>query len=219
MIFNLKPEYSNMYSNFFKRFFDFIFSVAGLIILSPLMLLVIIVLSVVNKGAGVFFYQLRPGKKELLFKVVKFKSMTEECDSEGNLLSNAERLTKFGKFIRSTSIDELPQLFNIVSGNMSFIGPRPLLIKYLPYYSEIERKRHSVRPGITGLAQINGRNLINWDTRLGLDVQYVENISFWGDVNIVFKTIQNVLTAKDIVIDTNQELQDLDIERQISNTK
>ena len=208
-----------MYSNFFKRFFDFIFSVAGLIILSPLMLLVIIVLSVVNKGAGVFFYQLRPGKKELLFKVVKFKSMTEECDSEGNLLSNAERLTKFGKFIRSTSIDELPQLFNIVSGNMSFIGPRPLLIKYLPYYSEIERKRHSVRPGITGLAQINGRNLINWDTRLGLDVQYVENISFWGDVNIVFKTIQNVLTAKDIVIDTNQELQDLDIERQISNTK
>ena len=208
-----------MYNNFWKRLFDFIFSLGGLFILSPLILLVIIVLAVVNKGAGVFFYQMRPGKNEQLFKVVKFKSMTEECDSEGNLLSNAERLTKFGKFIRSTSIDELPQLFNIVSGNMSFIGPRPLLIKYLPYYSEIERKRHSVRPGITGLAQINGRNLINWDTRLGLDVQYVENISFWGDVNIVFKTIQNVLTAKDIVIDTNQELQDLDIERQISNTK
>ena len=208
-----------MYRNFFKRFFDFIFSLSGLIILSPVIILVSIVLAVVNKGAGVFFYQMRPGKNEHLFKVIKFKSMTEECDSEGNLLSNAERLTKFGKFIRSTSIDELPQLFNIVSGNMSFIGPRPLLIKYLPYYSEIERKRHSVRPGITGLAQINGRNLINWDTRLGLDVQYVENISFWGDVNIVFKTIQNVLTAKDIVIDTNQELQDLDIERQISNTK
>ena len=208
-----------MYSNFFKRFFDFIFSVAGLIILSPLMLLVIIVLSVVNKGAGVFFYQLRPGKKELLFKVVKFKSMTEECDSEGNLLSNAERLTKFGKFIRSTSIDELPQLFNIVSGNMSFIGPRPLLIRYLPFYTETERKRHSVRPGITGLAQINGRNLIDWDTRLGLDVQYVENISFLGDIKIVLKTIRNVLTAKDIVIDTNQELQDLDIERQICRIK
>ena len=208
-----------MYSNFFKRFFDFIFSVAGLIILSPLMLLVIIVLSVVNKGAGVFFYQLRPGKKELFFKVVKFKSMTEECDSEGNLLSNAERLTKFGKFIRSTSIDELPQLFNIVSGNMSFIGPRPLLIRYLPFYTETERKRHSVRPGITGLAQINGRNLIDWDTRLGLDVQYVENISFLGDIKIVLKTIRNVLTAKDIVIDTNQELQDLDIERQICRIK
>ena len=145
--------------------------------------------------------------------------MTEECDSEGNLLSNAERLTKFGKFIRSTSIDELPQLFNIVSGNMSFIGPRPLLIRYLPYYTETERIRHSIRPGITGLAQINGRNLIDWDTRLGLDVQYVENLSFWGDVKIVFKTIQNVMTAKDIVIDTNQELQDLDIEREISNTK
>ena len=208
-----------MYSNFFKRFFDFIFSVAGLIILSPLMLLVIIVLSVVNKGAGVFFYQLRPGKKELFFKVVKFKSMTEECDSEGNLLSNAERLTKFGKFIRSTSIDELPQLFNIVSGNMSFIGPRPLLIRYLPFYTETERKRHSVRPGITGLAQINGRNLIDWDTRLGLDMQYVESISFWGDIKIVLKTIRNVLTAKDIVIDTNQELQDLDIERQICRIK
>ena len=204
-----------MYSNFFKRFFDFIFSVAGLIILSPLMLLVIIVLSEVNKGAGVFFYQLRPGKKELLFKVVKFKSMTEECDSEGNLLSNAERLTKFGKFIRSTSIDELPQLFNIVSGNMSFIGPRPLLIRYLPFYTQAERKRHSVRPGITGLAQINGRNLIDWDTRLALDVQYVENLSFWSDIIIVFKTIRNVLTAKDIVIDTKQDLQDLDIERQI----
>ncbi len=162
-----------MYNNFWKRFFDFIFSLVGLIILSPLMLLVIIVLVVVNKGAGVFFYQLRPGKNEQLFQVVKFKSMTEECDSEGNLLSNAERLTKFGKFIRSTSIDELPQLFNIVSGNMSFIGPRPLLIRYLPFYTETERKRHSVRPGITGLAQINGRNLIDWDTRLGLGVQYV----------------------------------------------
>ena len=208
-----------MYNNFWKRFFDFIFSLVGLIILSPLMLLVIIVLVVVNKGAGVFFYQLRPGKNEQLFQVVKFKSMTEECDSEGNLLSNAERLTKFGKFIRSTSIDELPQLFNIASGNMSFIGPRPLLIRYLPFYTETEIKRHSVRPGITGLAQINGRNLIDWDTRLGLDVQYVENISFWGDVKIVFKTIQNVMTAKDIVIDTNQELQDLDIEREISNTK
>jgi len=203
-----------MYRNFFKRFFDFIFSLAGLIILFPLMLLVIIILVVVNKGAGVFFYQLRPGENELLFKVVKFKSMTEECDSDGNLLSNAERLTKFGKFLRSTSIDELPQLFNIVSGNMSFIGPRPLLIRYLPFYTETERRRHSVRPGITGLAQINGRNLTDWDTRLALDVQYVENLSFWSDIIIVFKTIRNVLTAKDIVIDTKQDLQDLDIERQ-----
>ena len=178
------------------------------------MLLVSIVLVVLNKGAGVLFYQMRPGKNERLFKVLKFKSMTEECDSDGNLLSNAERLTKFGKFIRSTSIDELPQLFNIVSGNMSFIGPRPLLIRYLPFYNESERKRHTVRPGITGLAQINGRNLIDWETRLRLDVQYVENLSFWSDIQIVFKTIRNVLTSKDIVIDTKQELQDLDIERQ-----
>ena len=203
-----------MYRNFFKRFFDFIFSLSGLIILSPVIILVSIVLAVVNKGAGVFFYQLRPGENELLFKVVKFKSMTEECDSNGNLLSNSERLTKFGKFIRATSIDELPQLFNIVRGDMSFIGPRPLLIRYLPFYTQTERKRHSVRPGITGLAQINGRNLIDWDTRLALDVQYVENLSFWSDIIIVFKTIRNVLTAKDIVIDTKQDLQDLDIERQ-----
>jgi len=204
-----------MYRNFFKRFFDFIFSLSGLIILSPVIILVSIVLAVVNKGAGVFFYQMRPGKNEHLFKVIKFKSMTEECDSNGNLLSNSERLTKFGKFIRATSIDELPQLFNIVRGDMSFIGPRPLLIRYLPFYTQAERKRHSVRPGITGLAQINGRNLIDWDTRLALDVQYVENLSFWSDIIIVFKTIRNVLTAKDIVIDTKQDLQDLDIERQI----
>ncbi|MEI8271107.1 MAG: sugar transferase [Paludibacter sp.] len=208
-----------MYKNFWKRFFDFIFSLVGLIIISPVMLLVIIILSFVNKGAGVFFYQIRPGKNEHLFKVVKFKSMTERCDSNGNLLSNSERMTRFGKFIRSTSIDELPQLFNIVIGNMSFIGPRPLLIKYLPFYTEIERKRHSVRPGITGLAQINGRNLIDWDTRFGLDILYVENISFWGDIKIAIKTIQNVLTAKDIVIDTKQDIQDLDNERQICNRK
>jgi len=208
-----------MYKSFFKRFFDFFFSLCALIVLSPIIILVSLSLVIVNKGAGVFFYQMRPGKNEVIFKAVKFKSMTEECDRNGNLLSNAERLTKFGKFIRSTSIDELPQLFNILKGDMSFIGPRPLLIKYLPFYTDNERKRHSVRPGITGLAAINGRNLIDWDTRLKFDVLYVENISFWGDVKIVFKTIQNVLTAKDIVIDTNQELKDLDIERQIRKTK
>jgi len=208
-----------MYKSFFKRFFDFFFSLCALIVLSPIILVVSLILIIVNKGAGVFFYQMRPGKNEVIFKAVKFKSMTEECDRNGNLLSNAERLTKFGKFIRSTSIDELPQLFNILKGDMSFIGPRPLLIKYLPFYTDNERKRHSVRPGITGLAAINGRNLIDWDTRLKFDVLYVENISFWGDVKIVFKTIQNVLTAKDIVIDTNQELKDLDIERQIRKTK
>ena len=208
-----------MYKSFFKRFFDFFFSLCALIVFSPIILVVSLILIIVNKGAGVFFYQMRPGKNEVIFKAVKFKSMTEECDRNGNLLSNAERLTKFGKFIRSTSIDELPQLFNILKGDMSFIGPRPLLIKYLPFYTDNERKRHSVRPGITGLAAINGRNLIDWDTRLKFDVLYVENISFWGDVKIVFKTIQNVLTAKDIVIDTNQELKDLDIERQIRKTK
>jgi len=208
-----------MYINFWKRFFDFTFSLAGLILMSPFILFVIIILSVVNKGAGVFFYQMRPGKNKILFKVVKFKSMSEECDTKGNLLSNSERLTKFGKFIRSTSIDELPQLFNILRGDMSFIGPRPLLIRYLPFYTQFENKRHCVRPGITGLAQINGRNLIDWDTRLRYDVLYVENISFLGDIKIVFKTILNVLRAKDIVIDTNQELQDLDIERHLGKTK
>ena len=204
-----------MYKSFFKRFFDFSFSLCGLIALSPIILLVSLILAIVNKGAGVFFIQLRPGKNEALFKVVKFKSMTEKCDKDGNLLPNAERLTKFGKFIRSTSIDELPQLFNILRGDMSFIGPRPLLIRYLPFYTEIERKRHSVRPGITGLAAINGRNLIDWDKRLSLDVLYIENISVFKDVEIVIKTIKNVLTAKDIVVDTNQELMDLDVERQI----
>ena len=204
-----------MYNNFWKRFFDFIFSLSGLILLSPVILLISIVLAVVNKGAGVFFYQMRPGKNEVLFQAVKFKSMTEECDSNGNLLSNAERLTKFGKFIRATSLDELPQLFNILKGDMSFIGPRPLLIRYLPFYTDIERKRHSIRPGITGLAQVNGRNLIDWDTRLKFDVLYIQKISFWGDVKIVIKTIQHILMAKDIVVDTNQDLRDLDIERQI----
>lgn len=208
-----------MYNNFLKRFLDFVFSLVGLIILSPLMLLVIIVLAIINKDAGVFFYQIRPGKGERMFKVIKFKSMTEQCDSNGNLLPNAERLTPFGKFIRSTSIDELPQLFNIVSGNMSFIGPRPLLVRYLDYYTVEERVRHTVRPGITGLAQINGRNLIDWETRLALDVQYVQTLSFWGDVRIVFQTILNVLTAKDIVIDTNQTLKDLDVERQLKIVK
>ncbi|MEI8084603.1 MAG: sugar transferase [Paludibacter sp.] len=206
-----------MYTSFLKRFFDFIFSFCGLVLLSPIILMVSLLLVFVNKGAGVFFYQNRPGKNEVLFKVLKFKSMTEECDKEGNLLPNAERLTNIGKFMRSTSIDELPQLWNIVQGDMSFIGPRPLLNRYLPYYNSTERKRHSLRPGITGLAQINGRNIIDWDTRLALDVQYVESISLKTDVKIVFKTIRNVVTAKDIVVDTNQELKDLDIERQITS--
>ena len=208
-----------MYKSFLKRVFDFVFSFCGLIVLSPIILLVSLMLVVVNKGTGVFFFQMRPGKNEVIFKAIKFKSMTEECDSNGNLLSNAERLTNFGKFIRSTSIDELPQLFNILIGDMSFIGPRPLLIRYLPFYTDIERKRHSVRPGITGLAAINGRNLIDWDTRLKFDLLYVENTSFLKDVEIVIKTIQNVLIAKDIVVDTNQELQDLDIERQTIRQK
>lgn len=204
-----------MYQSFFKRFFDFLFSFCGLLVLSPIILVVSLILAYVNKGAGVFFYQLRPGKNEVLFKVMKFKSMTEECDKDGNLLSNSERLTKFGKFMRTTSIDEIPQLWNILNGDMSFIGPRPLLIRYLPFYNQKEMQRHTVRPGITGLAQVNGRNLIDWNTRLALDTYYVENISLATDIKIVVKTIQSVLTSKDIVVDTNQEMQDLDIERKI----
>jgi len=203
-----------MYITFVKRFFDLIFSLLGLIVFSPIILLVSLILVFVNKATGVFFFQMRPGKNEVLFKMVKFKSMTETCDSKGNLLPNAERLTKFGKFIRSTSIDELPQLFNILKGDMSLIGPRPLLMGYLPYYTIAEKKRHYVRPGITGLAQVNGRNLINWDKRLGLDTYYVENISFLLDLKIIYKTIYSVLIAKDIVVDTNQEMQDLDVERE-----
>ena len=189
-----------MYKHFFKRVIDFLGALVLLIVLSPLFIFVTIWLHFANKGAGAFFFQERPGKDERIFKVIKFKSMTDERDADGNLLDDELRLTKAGLFVRTTSMDELPQLINILKGDMSFIGPRPLLPRYLPYYTERERLRHTVRPGMTGLAQVNGRNKMDWDSRLELDAQYVENLSFVNDVKIVFKTIVNVIKKKDIEV-------------------
>lgn len=187
-----------MYRKFFKRFFDILFSLLGLIILSPLLLVIWIWLSIANKGAGAFFVQDRPGKDEKIFKLYKFKSMTDERDENGKLLPDAERLTSVGKFIRKTSIDELPQLWNVLVGNMSFIGPRPLRTYYLPLYSETQKRRHEVRPGITGWAQVNGRNAISWTNKFEYDVFYVDNITFILDLKIFFLTIKKVLIREGI---------------------
>lgn len=187
-----------MYNLFTKRFIDFILSLIALIMLSPLLLIISLILFFANKGAGVLFYQSRPGMNEKIFKVIKFKSMTEERDNEGNLLPNDKRITPVGKFIRKTSIDELPQLINVLKGDMSLIGPRPLLVEYLPYYTLQEKKRHNVRPGITGLAQVNGRNNLKWEKRLSMDVEYVDKISFILDLQILYMTIIKVLKQSDV---------------------
>lgn len=191
-----------MYKHFFKRVFDFIISLVVLIVISPFLLIVIIVLHFANKGAGVFFYQERPGKDEKIFKCIKFKSMTDERDENGNLLPEQQRLTKAGAFIRKFSIDELPQLINVLKGDMAFIGPRPLLIKYLPLYSEEQHRRHEVRPGMSGWAQVHGRNNITWTEKFKLDVWYVDHCSLWVDIKVIFLTIKNVLSSKDIVLTT-----------------
>lgn len=187
-----------MYRNFFKRFFDFWISLIGLIVISPILLSVSIWLLFINKGAGVFFFQERPGKNAKIFKVIKFKTMTDERDSEGNLLPDAERLTRVGKFVRSTSIDELPQLINVLKGDMALIGPRPLLVEYLSLYSQEQARRHEVRPGISGWAQCHGRNAISWTEKFKLDVWYVDHVSIITDLKVVFITIKNVLMRKDI---------------------
>lgn len=189
-----------MYKHFFKRLIDFCIVLMALLIIWPVLLVITIWLHFANKGAGAFFFQERPGKDEKIFKVIKFKSMTDERDAEGNLLPNDQRLTKVGAFIRKTSIDELPQLINVLKGDMALIGPRPLLVEYLPYYTERERLRHTVRPGITGWAQVNGRNHVKWDDRLALDAYYVENMGLAMDCRVVIKTIKNVLMRKDIVV-------------------
>lgn len=194
-----------MYKHFFKRLIDFCIAFVAIICISPLFLVITVWLHFANKGAGAFFYQLRPGKDEKIFKIIKYKSMTDERDSEGNHLSDAQRLTKVGRFVRATSIDELPQLFNVLKGDMALIGPRPLLTEYLPYYTERERVRHSVRPGITGYTQVHGRNNLAWDDRLEMDVYYVEHLTFATDVGIVFKTIVNVLTRKDVQVITGDQ--------------
>ena len=187
-----------MYKSFFKRVLDIIISFSALLVLSPFLIVVIIWLHFANKGAGVFFTQDRPGKDGKIFKVIKFKSMTDERDAEGNLLPNEQRITKIGKFIRKFSIDELPQLFNVLKGDMSLIGPRPLVPRYLALYSPEQARRHEVRPGITGWAQVHGRNNISWTEKFKLDVWYVDHCSLWVDIKIIFTTIKNVLLHKDI---------------------
>ena len=189
-----------IYRDYIKRVLDFVFALLLLILLSPLLLVVTIWLHFANKGAGAFFTQERPGKDEKIFRLYKFKSMTDERDAEGNLLPDADRITRVGRFVRSTSIDELPQLWNVLKGDMSFIGPRPLLVRYIPYYTEREHRRHDVRPGITGLSQVSGRNILKWDERLEMDVRYVEGICFILDFRIAIDTIKKVFRQENIVV-------------------
>lgn len=191
-----------MYKNFFKRVIDFTIVFIALLIIWPILLIITIWLHFANKGAGAFFTQERPGKDGKIFKVIKFKSMTDERDDDGNLLPEKERLTKVGLFIRKASIDELPQLINVLKGDMALIGPRPLLPKYLPLYNKEQYRRHEVRPGITGWAQVNGRNNVTWSEKFKLDVWYVDHCSLWLDIKIIFMTIKNVFTSKDIVLTT-----------------
>ena len=187
-----------IYRKYIKRILDFIGALIMLIALSPLLLAVAVWLHFANKGAGAFFTQERPGKDERIFKLYKFKSMTDERDAEGNLLPDGERLTSVGRFIRKTSLDELPQLWNVLKGDMSFIGPRPLLVQYLPLYSASQRRRHKVRPGITGWAQVSGRNAISWERKFALDVWYVDHLSFRLDCIIIWRTVVKVLRREGI---------------------
>lgn len=187
-----------MYKHFFKRFLDFWISLFVLICISPILLVVTIWLHFANKGAGAFFFQERPGKDSKIFKVIKFKTMTDERDADGNLLPDEDRLTKVGKFVRSTSIDELPQLFNVLKGDMALIGPRPLLVQYLPLYSSEQLRRHEVRPGISGWAQCHGRNAISWNEKFKLDVWYVDHVSLWTDIKVIWITVMKVLKRADI---------------------
>lgn len=187
-----------MYRNYIKRILDFTLALIAILCLSPLLIIVAIWLHFANKGAGAFFTQERPGKNEKIFRVVKFKSMTDQRDDNGNLLPDEQRLTTIGKLIRKTSIDELPQLFNVLIGDMALIGPRPLLVQYLSIYSPEQHRRHEVRPGITGWAQVNGRNAITHTKKFEYDVWYVDHLSFGLDIKIVFMTIHNVLHRKDI---------------------
>lgn len=186
-----------VYWHFLKPFFDVLIAFLGLLILSPLFLVITVLLFVANKGKP-FFYQERPGKGGKLFRIIKFKSMNDRSDSQGVLLSDAERLTPVGKFVRNTSLDEIPQLINVVKGDMSLIGPRPLLVQYLPLYSDFQRRRHEVHPGITRWAQVNGRNAISWDEKFALDIYYVDNLSFFIDLKILFLTIKKVFQRADI---------------------
>ncbi|MBQ4120183.1 MAG: sugar transferase [Clostridia bacterium] len=189
-----------MYAKFFKRIIDFCLSLFALIVLSPV-LIVLIVLGAIGMKGNPFFTQLRPGKNEKIFKLIKFRTMTNAKDRDGNLLPDEKRLTKYGKFLRSTSLDELPELLNILKGDMAIVGPRPLLVEYLPYYTEEEKHRHDVRPGLTGLAQVNGRNAIaSWEERFEYDLEYIKNCSLKLDISILFKTVYKVIKKSDILV-------------------
>ena len=202
-----------MYANYIKRPLDFFCALAAILCLSPV-LVVLTILGAIKMKGNPFFTQPRPGLNEKIFKLIKFRTMTNEKDANGNLLPDDVRLNAYGKFLRSTSLDELPELFNILKGDMSLIGPRPLLVQYLPYYTETEKHRHDIRPGLSGLAQINGRNYVKWDQRLALDVQYVNNISFLGDLKIIFQTIKKVICREDVSPDSEAADEEyLDIER------
>ena len=187
-----------MYKHFFKRVFDFIISLIALLLIGWFLIIIAIWLHFANKGAGAFFFQERPGKDAKIFKVIKFKTMTDERDADGNLLPDEDRITKVGKFVRSTSIDELPQLINVFKGDMALIGPRPLLVQYLPLYSKEQARRHEVRPGISGWAQCHGRNTISWEEKFKLDVWYVDHVSLWTDIKVIWITILKVLKRADI---------------------
>lgn len=193
-----------MYKHLFKRVIDFAIALIALLIIWPLLLVIYIWLAISNKGAGAFFFQERPGLHGKIFKVIKFKTMTDERDAEGNLLPDADRLTKVGRFVRSTSIDELPQLINVLKGDMALIGPRPLLVQYLSLYSKEQMRRHEVRPGISGWAQCHGRNAISWTEKFKLDVWYVDHCTLWTDLKVIFITIKKVLGREDINTTTGQ---------------
>ncbi|TES53600.1 sugar transferase [Halalkalibacterium halodurans] len=203
---------SGIYRRFIKRPMDFTLALLAIIFLSPI-LLVVALLVKTKLGSPVLFKQDRPGLNEKIFTMYKFRTMSDERDENGELLPDSVRLTKFGKFLRSTSLDELPGLFNILKGDMSIIGPRPLLVRYLPYYTETERIRHTVRPGLSGLAQINGRNNLNWDNRLAADVEYVNNITFLLDLEIIFKTVIKAFIREGVTVVDRGPLKDLDVDR------
>lgn len=206
MIFTMK--YYNMYKHFFKRFIDFSVALVALSILLVPMVVVTLWLHFANKGSGAFFFQERPGKDGKIFKIVKFKTMTDERDINGNMLPDEKRLTKVGKFVRSTSIDELPQFWNVLVGDMSLIGPRPLLVQYLPLYNKEQARRHEVRPGISGWAQCHGRNSLSWNEKFIMDVWYVDHCSFWLDVRIIFLTLKKVLIREGISSATSATMED-----------
>lgn len=201
-----------MYKKFFKRFFDIVLSLIAIIILSPVYL-IISVLVLIFMGWPILFKQPRPGKNEKIFNMYKFRTMTNKKDKDGNLLPDNQRLPKFGRFLRKTSLDELPEMFCILTGTMSFIGPRPLLVEYLPYYTKEEHHRHDVRPGLTGLAQANGRNLVNWDDRFKLDLEYVNNVSLKMDLSVIIKTISIVLKREGITDGKTETMTFLNEER------